>query len=388
MSRTFRSHAEPGGYGRPVGESRSVVMAFHDPLLNGATISALRAVPALVEMGWSFSFWVPAPGPCFDWLAARGADVRGRFRPVASGLRPMKEPPGLTRRLVSTPGYLAAYRSFLHEVSPVLVHANSLFSFAEALAARALRYPAFLHVHDMAPRGKAPIVRMICRRGVTRCAAVSEACALSYAHDGWLPDLIYEAAPIPPEAVPVRDAPKPFVIGTVGVIARRKGSDLFVRAASDLNRRYPGRFDFRLVGSPNDPLEREWGEQVIADARASGVTHMPQTDVFEEMGEWDAFALPSRMDPCPIAMLEAMASGLPVVGAAADGIPEQVTPECGILVPADDALGLAQGIETVADWSAERRRRAGLAGRARVAECFSLAAQAKLIDRAYRRCLA
>jgi len=299
----------------------------------------------------------------------------------------MREPPGLTKRVAGTPGYLVAYASFLREVSPSLVHANSLFSFAEALVARAMRYPTFLHVHDMAPRGKASIARAICRRGVSVCAAVSEACAMSYAHDGWTPELIYEAAPIPQEAVPVRDAPDPFVVGTVGVVARRKGTDLFVQAASELSRRYPGRFEFRLVGSPDDPLERAWGEQVIADARAAGVTYVPQADVFEEMKAWDAFALPSRMDPCPIVMLEAMASGLPVIGADTDGIPEQITPECGVLVPADDPRGLAQGIESVAGWSAERRRQMGLAGRARVAEHFSIAAQAEHLDRAYRRCL-
>ena len=48
--------------------------------------------------------------------------------------------------------------------------------------------------------------------------------------------------------------------------------------------------------------------------------------MFERLARWDAFVLPSRSDPFPISMLEAMASGLPVVGTRRDGIAEQSRP--------------------------------------------------------------
>lgn len=367
--------------------SKLVLVTFHDPLLNGATISALRAIPVLEQEGWRFAFWVPAPGPCFDWLAERGAEVRGRFRPVVSGLRPLFEPPGPARRLAATPPYLTAFARTLRDLRPELVHANSLFSYAEALTARALGVPAFLHVHDMAPAGKADAVRAICRRGVTVCAAVSRACVASYAHDGWQPELVYEAAPVPAERVDVRERPEPFVVGTVGVVARRKGADTFVEAAAKLERDHPGRFDFRMVGSPNDPLERMWGEDVIAEARRVGVEHLPEADVYAELRSWDAFVLASRMDPCPIVMLEAMASGLPVIGSTADGIPEEVTPECGLLVPPSSPEALAGAISEIAELDAGQRRQMGDEGRARVERAFSVERQAEDLGGLYRQCL-
>ena len=388
MSATLRSAARPGGFGVGRSDSRRVMMAFHDPLLNGATISALRAVPLLEERGWRFSFWVPSPGPCFSWLEEHGADVAGEFRPVVSGLRGLREPPGPARRLAATPGYLRRFARAVRGADADVVHANSLFTFAEALTARLMRYPTLLHVHDMAPKGKPRQARTICRRGVSRCIAVSQACVDSYAYDGWAPDLVYEAAPLPERTVPIREDPAPFVVGTVGVVAPRKGSDLFVAAARELDAEHPGRFEFRMIGSANDPHEREWGEAVIADAKAAGVTHIPEADVFAELRDWDLFVLPSRMDPCPIVLLEAMASGLPVVGARRDGIAEQITPDCGLLVEPESSGPLARAIATVAGYPASKREEMGLAGRRRVETVFSLERQAEALDRVYTELVA
>lgn len=368
------------------GSGRTVLVVLHDELLNGATISVLRAVPLLQDLGWRFAFWVPRPGPAAEHLAERGFPLGGTTRPIASGLRALKEPPGVRRRLLATPGYLRSFRRFAREVGPDLVHANSLYSFAEALAARRAGFPTLLHVHDMAPTSrKARAARSLCRRGVDLTIAVSESCAGSYAVDGWSPPVVYEAAPVPQESAEIREAPNPFLIGTVGVISQRKGSDLFVAAAERLA---GSGIRFRMVGAATDPLDREWAADVLARAETAGVEHVERAQVEDELRRWDAFALPSRRDPFPISMLEAMAIGLPVIGARTDGLAEQITSESGLLVAPEDPEALAAAMLSLREMPRAERQELGSNARARVANRFSLERQADGLAEAYRSVLA
>ena len=125
------------------------------------------------------------------------------------------------------------------------------------------------------------------------------------------------------------------------------------------------------------------GDSVLANARQLGIEHRAQADPLTELRDWDAFALPSRSDPCPIAMLEAMALGLPVIGSRIDGIPELVAPGSGILVPAEDPDALAREILALARSSEEERRAMGAAARRRVRDAFTLERQAEGLHRAY-----
>jgi glycosyltransferase involved in cell wall biosynthesis len=87
-------------------------------------------------------------------------------------------------------------------------------------------------------------------------------------------------------------------------------------------------------------------------------------------------------------MLEAMALGLPVIGSRVGGIPEQVTPDCGLLVSPEDPEGLAEAMQELAAMPKGRRVALGDAGRERVASLFSPERQAAGIERAYRRAIA
>jgi glycosyltransferase involved in cell wall biosynthesis len=127
---------------------------------------------------------------------------------------------------------------------------------------------------------------------------------------------------------------------------------------------------------------------VVADATAAGISHVPWADVFERFRHWDAFVLPSRSDPFPLSMLEAMASGLPVVGTRRDGIAEQITNGTGLLVEPEDPAALADAIAWMASQPASTRRRMGDAARGRVTASFTLEHHAAAMDEAYRATLA
>ncbi|HUP41708.1 MAG TPA: glycosyltransferase family 4 protein [Thermoanaerobaculia bacterium] len=80
----------------------------------------------------------------------------------------------------------------------------------------------------------------------------------------------------------------------------------------------------------------------------------------------DLFCLPSLYEGFPLAILEAMAAGLPVVATAVAGVPEAVEHGVtGLLVPPEDAAALARALDELAA-DPERARRLGEAGRRRV----------------------
>jgi glycosyltransferase involved in cell wall biosynthesis len=87
-------------------------------------------------------------------------------------------------------------------------------------------------------------------------------------------------------------------------------------------------------------------------------------------------------------VLEAMATGLPVVAASASGMSELVTPETGILVEeVDDGAALAAALaEPIAD--AGLRRRLGGAARDLVVERYSLESVAGALEDLYAEVLA
>jgi glycosyltransferase involved in cell wall biosynthesis len=84
-----------------------------------------------------------------------------------------------------------------------------------------------------------------------------------------------------------------------------------------------------------------------------------------------------------VALLEAMASGLPVVSTAVGGVPEVVRPgEDGLLVPADDRTALAGAVLRLLDDPGERQR-FGASARERVAESFSMERMTRRLEAIY-----
>jgi starch synthase len=165
------------------------------------------------------------------------------------------------------------------------------------------------------------------------------------------------------------------VVAWHGQLHPRKGLDVLLRAWSDVRAARPGR-DLRLVlmGA---------GEQAVSELTAAH-----PVDGVRFVAEWvrdrqrirtllsaaDVYAFPSRHEGFPVAPIEAMACGLPVVATAAQGIPdllEHGEADGGFVVGVDDSASLAQRLGALLD-DRGLRETIGRAARARVQTAFAL----------------
>jgi hypothetical protein len=362
---------------------RRVLVVLHEDELGGASRAVLRCVPALEERGWRFAYWAPRPSALFDHLESAGGEVYGRSRPIAYSLAALRLPPGPARRLAGTPGYVAAFARLVGRLRPDLVHANSHTTLAELCVAKLRGSRTLFHVHEMFGDGvKWNAGRRLAFRAADEVVAVSAACAARLERGEGRARIVRNGVPVPPPPARV-EREGGLVVGTVGVLSRRKGTDIFIEAARIARERNP-ELRFELVGAPTDPLDADWAEGVLAAAPRAGVIHMERADVGRKLGEWDLFALPSRSDPFPLSSLEAMAHGLPVVATAVDGLVEQVSERTGALVPPEDPAALAAAILDLAARPPEERAALGSAGRERVLAEFTIDRQVAELDSAYR----
>lgn len=372
------------------GDQGTILVVFHEATVGGASRSVLRAVPHLQELGWRVVFWVDRPSEMYDELAAAGYEVDGVRRAVGYSRNWLRRAPDGPRKVLDTPAWFRGFVRHARAVRPDVVHANSAYTLPEGLLARAMRIPVLYHVHEIFPDNwKAGLARGVVRAAGVTPAAVSAASVAALAGgSGLRPATIHESTVFPPTAADRPAAPRPVVVGHVGWIGRRKGTDVFLDAA---RRTLAVRDDveFRLIGPyVRESPEWPWIERVLADVEPSGVRYLGRTDAVEEMRDWDVVVQPSRWDPFPLVVLEAMANGLPVVGTAVDGIAEQVLDgTTGLLVPDEDAAGLAAAIGRLAD-DHDLRRDMGAAGRERVRTAFTAEHQARALDAVYREAIA
>ena len=102
---------------------------------------------------------------------------------------------------------------------------------------------------------------------------------------------------------------------------------------------------------------------------------VPSSEVWESMCAADLFFLPSRWEGIALSIFEAMACGLPVVGARVGGQTELVTPECGILIEhgteKEDVERYGEIIVPLLQ-NESKRKQMGQAGRERVCSNFRI----------------
>jgi len=142
-----------------------------------------------------------------------------------------------------------------------------------------------------------------------------------------------------------------IAIGTVAQISQRKGIDIILESARIL---LAERDDlvFLIVG-PEAQNEREFCRRMHAAAEAPALRGRvrflgSRQDIPDILASLDLFLLPTHADPFPVAVIEAMAAGLPVIASRVGGIPEMVSsPELGFLVDSESPEAFAEVIRSV-----------------------------------------
>jgi glycosyltransferase involved in cell wall biosynthesis len=165
---------------------------------------------------------------------------------------------------------------------------------------------------------------------------------------------------IPMSQIPRRDpaAEQPHIL-LVGAPWYLKGADLLVRAFQNLAGDFP-EVGLKLLGHFPDhaTLDALIGES----PRIELLKPRPNPEVLELIGKAMVFALPSRSEGAPLVILEAMASGVPVVASDVGGIPTMVSDgDSGFVVPAGDVAALENRLRRLLS-DGELRRRMGARG--------------------------
>lgn len=192
-----------------------------------------------------------------------------------------------------------------------------------------------------------------------------------------------------PEVFTTDDTPtpagKPLSILCVGALREVKGHRFLIDACARL-RSMGFSLRCRLIGEGElqRDLQRQihrlglWEQVHLLGAR-------PRAEVSAEMRAADVVVLPSILgsrgdrEGIPVALMEAMASGKPVVSSRQSGIPELVDDGVtGLLCPPGDAAALAEALAVLAA-DPDLRRRMGAAGRRRILQDFDMRASARVL---------
>lgn len=155
---------------------------------------------------------------------------------------------------------------------------------------------------------------------------------------------------------PVKVPGKPLQIISVARLTEKKGLHVAIEACRQLKARGVD-FHYRILGiGPWERRLRTLIEQYQLDSHVEMPGFKPSHEVKAMLDEADLFLLPSitgtdgDMEGIPVALMEAMAVGIPVVSTVHSGIPELIEPgHSGWLVAENDALALADQLAAFGD---------------------------------------
>lgn len=316
----------------------------HTGKISGAERVLLAIMSALDQNEHSAVLFAPSSEGFHDFCKAR----RIRFAEVSSlQARYTVNPIKLFIYIRSVLNLILELRRRIQEERPEIVHANTARSAIVAVFATAgQKVKLFWHIHDNMPRhpltAAIQLVAVLSRR--SRFIAVSQATAdhfvagmpnwlrkktpISVVHNGVDIDRFQLGEVDHRFLQQVGLEAEHFRIGIVGQITPRKGHLELIRYLAPLFKTSLPHGRLLVVGSAMFNRDQDYLELLKNEVNRLGlgehVLFLGPRDVVAVMKSLNVLVLNSSDEPFGLVLIEAMASGTPVVAAAVDGVPEIV----------------------------------------------------------------
>lgn len=266
---------------------------------------------------------------------------------------------------VALPWTLMAVRRLIESNDIDIVHVDGITNFVPALAARLARRPVVWHYNDHVPdllRGT--LLRMV---NALACAVIVQGRRMRDDRTGAIPSLHAKTVTLPSAvdsdtlcrenyAADTRAriraglgvGPDGPLIGMIGNMNRFKGHAYFIQAARRIKEQI-GNARFVIVGRKLDTDLAYWGRLQRLTAECGLVKDIVyagfRDDVPAILAAMDVFVLPSVLESCPVALLEAMAMKTPVVATNVGAVTEMVdSGRTGFVVPPRDPQAIAEAV--------------------------------------------
>ncbi len=359
--------AATAGLDGAAGRGRRLKVLFynHTRLVSGGERVLLSMLHALDRERYELLVACPAAGRGELDRLVREQGIEVVAAPLLAArfsLNPLK----LAGSVWSGLGAIARLRGTFSRVAPDLIHANSVrAALVATLATAGMRTRVLWHIHDDLPAGH-PVTRaiqqMAYRSGRSRFVAVSQATARAFAgplpfveriavlHNGVDRERFSPRAALPDGAAAAVRAE--FGVGAgaslvvcVGLLHPRKGLLELVEAwrlVADASQTTGKQARLVLVGAAVFNQDHVYEAAVRERVRALGLEQSvlfagPRGDVPAILRAADLLVLNARSEPFALILLEAVASGTPIVATNVSGIPELIEDGVsGVLVTSPD----------------------------------------------------
>jgi len=352
--------------------------------LYGASKILLGIVQLLKKRNHQVWVVLSEAGPLSSVLTEAGATVV--YIRLGILRRKYATPLGIINRIITIRHAKKQLRQFINQAGIERVYSNTSGVLAGAFAAAACKVPHIWHIHEIIekPRLLKWLLGKWMQRYAQKIVVVSDAVKQSWqtvipekqlivVHNGIDYTPYITAAP----AINSNQLSKenPFVIGMVGRVHFWKGQSYFIEIAGILHQRFP-HIQWIMAGDAfpgYEYLYQSLSDQV-EQLHLQGVVKQLgfRSDIPAIMQSFDLLILPSQLpDPFPTVILEAMASGKPVIatemGGALEMIDRGIT---GDFIPPDAAEKAA---DIISKWiNKQKCQTAGIAAREKVLQQFSL----------------